>query len=350
MSATAIFRVQSFSPTGVDREKGIVYGCQLAKLGKLAVFSDMAGDRQELMVTPSLVAELLQLFLNEERSTAHWGHDWMSADVDPINSTVATWRNFRTSDDGNLIADCFLWPTDKRESVLHAAENDPLGMMVSMVFDYSGGRDNAKALSVSAADLVSQGAATTALCHAILSTHKPKTAKLNMEVSDLIELLKDPAVRAAIVAMAETVESTEPDEVTSEEVAEMEGLTDESKIAMRDRASLTDEEKKDETQPALMARYRRATLAVAKLAKSKTATLSDDDRKIVAKLAAAEVVRGIGTGSVKLNLSATTAQSDAETFITAQLSAGCKNRGEAIARMAKDKPAIYNAAVSAGKL
>ena len=342
MSATAIFRVQSFSPTGVDREKGIVYGCQLAKLGKLAVFSDMAGDRQELMVTPSLVAELLQLFLNEERSTAHWGHDWMSADVDPINSTVATWRNFRTSDDGNLIADCFLWPTDKRESVLHAAENDPLGMMVSMVFDYSGGRDNAKALSVSAADLVSQGAATTALCHAILSsTHKPKTAKLNMEVSELIELLKDPAVRAAIVAMAETVESTEPDEVTSDEVVEMEDVAD---------VALTDEEKKDETQPALMARYRRATLAVAKLAKSKTATLSDDDRKIVAKLAAAEVVRGIGTGSVKLNLSGTTAQSDAETFITAQLSAGCKNRGEAIARMAKDKPSIYNAAVSAGKL
>ncbi len=234
-----------------------------------------------------------------------------------------------------------MWPTEKREAVLYAAEHDPEGMMVSMVFDYEGGRDDARALSVTSADLVSQGAATTALCHAVLSAHSQKhqTAKLSMDLEELKEALKDPATAAII---REIVNSEEvADAITPDEVADIEAVAE---------ISPTEEEKKDAAPSALMKRYRRATLAIAKLAKAKPEAAEFDEEALLKK-AEARFSKAIGNHAALSDFtSKQTAATEVETFITAQLAAGCKDRASAILRLAKDKPGIYNAAVKSGKL
>lgn len=146
-----------------------IFGCQLARLGKLARFANPhTGKTEELLCTPKLVDSLLALCSEDQRLSAHWTHKWIEGN-EGIDSRVATWRNFRKDDGGNLVADAFLWPTPHKDAILHAALNDPQGIMVSMVFNYEGGKNDAVATGVMAGDFVGKGAMTTALLAALSS-------------------------------------------------------------------------------------------------------------------------------------------------------------------------------------
>jgi hypothetical protein len=204
--ARAILR-NGFSSPAINEDRTAVIGCQLAKIGKRGVYSDPQGNRHEITCTKGLIDGLLAICTENERINGHWTHDWILNNEEGIKTTAATWRNFRLDGQGNLIADAYLFPGQNKEAILHAAENDPQSMAVSMVFDWKGDANNPTAVAVSAADFVERGAITEALCRAVCAaaTKETKTAIL-MEVADLVTLLSDPAVKTAIKAIVESHE------------------------------------------------------------------------------------------------------------------------------------------------
>lgn len=311
---SAILRATLASRSNVDAEKGIVYGCHLAEVGKLAVFANADGNPIEVVVTPALVESLLALCKEEERLNAHWTHSWADSKQDALLSRVATWRNFRKDDDGNLIADAFTAPGDYREAILHWAENDPKGMMVSMIFGYTGGRDNPIAHFVRSADFVAKGAATTALCCAVLSAislNQTQTAKMADPVVDP----NAPPVAAPAPAAP----------FTPEQIAAIQQIV---------QAAMNPPQVDDSSAPAMFAAIR----------KEVAARFGESETKI-ATLAQAAVVRQIGGTAVIANLtklgeSTPDGVTQFKAAVTAQLSAGAPNRGEAIRRVLHDKPEL----------
>jgi hypothetical protein len=331
----AILRYQI--PSGnVDRENFVVKGCQLSKVGKLAVYMDGKGERKEMLITPRLIDSLLSLWHNKERGDAHWGHDWLDTDRDPINFKVATWRNFRKDDEGNLVADAFLWPSEHREAILNAAENDPQGMMVSQVFDHDGGRDDAIATRVFAADFVSEGAATTALLSAKLTaslTTKTKNARMAISLDELKEALSTPDGKAMIRGCLDA-----HDDMSDDDAAEME-----------DAAGVEDDDKKkeDKQSPAAMRvllRYGRTIARLRKLvAKPDTTAILAEVRGELKTIAQAEATAVLGKGAIMKSADGkfVSVGDEAESYIKTAIAGGCKNRALAKARMAKDRPELY---------
>ena len=323
----------------VDPEKGIVRGCKLATANVTATFAGKDGKPVQLKMTPTLIDDLLNLATTQGRLDAYWTHDRLNdgnENADFLHDTVGVWKNFAKDDQGNLIADAVLEPSQYRDRILWKAQNDPAGIMTSLVFDYTGDPSNARARSIDSGDFVRFAAANTALLSAY--THQTKTAKLsNMDITEIIEALKDPAVMEAVKAIVNSPEVA--DAITPDEVAEVEEAAD---------ITPTEEEKKDETAPALMKRYRKAVLAVAKRAK---ATPVAFDEEALLKKAEARFAKSIGSSAVlKDFVRKDNAGDDIETAIQAQLTAGAKDRPTAILRLSKDKPDLYNAAVKAGKL
>lgn len=306
---SAILRESVASRSNVDMEKGIVTGCRLAEVGKMATFAGLDGKATSIKITPALVDSLLVLCSEDNRLSAHWTHDWTMGAQDAIVSRVATWRNFRKDGEGNLIADAFTWPGEHRDAILHAAENDPDGMMVSMVFDYTGGENNPIAQSVAAADFVAKGAATTALCSAVLSAlTKNKTAKM---ADPVVDPNAPPADKTAPVA------PFTPEQVDA--------------INQMIQAALNPPQMDDASAPAMFAAIR----------KEVAARFGESETKI-ATLAQAAVVRQIGGTAVLENLSrqSVVTANPLETAVTAQLAAGAPTRGVAIARALRDKPEL----------
>ena len=168
----------------VDRAEGIVRGCRLAEVNRLAIFAGLDGQPKELFVTPGLIDGLLALCQERKRLSGHWTHDWAHGNQDALLSRVSWWDNFRV-ENGNLLGDAHLYPGDHKERVMYAAEHDPEGMMVSMVFRYEGTPENPRAVDVRAADFVAKGACTTALCTAVLSAlNKNQTALMPDDPTD----------------------------------------------------------------------------------------------------------------------------------------------------------------------
>jgi len=227
--ARAILRNGFSSPT-INADRTAVIGCQLAKVGKRGVYSDAKGERHEIVATAGLIKGLLAICSENERLNGHWTHDWILNNEEGLKTTAATWRNFRLDGQGNLIADAYLFPGSNKEAILHAAENDPQSMSVSMVFDWKGDSNNPTAVAVSAADFVERGAITEALCRAVCaaSTQETKTAIL-MEVADLVTLLSDPAVKTAIKAIVDSHESESESTEETVDPAIMEDVTAEDK-------------------------------------------------------------------------------------------------------------------------
>lgn len=293
-------------PSKVDHEKGIVYGCILAKVNALAVFSSPGNGPTEVLITPSVIDGQLALWKKKDRGDAHWTHSWIEEGDDALKTRVATWRNFRKDEEGNLIADAHLWPSEHRAAILHAAENDPQGMMVSQVFDYRGGRDNAVPVNVRAADFVGIGAATTALLSKFSDIEEEK--QKSMTKAELIALLQDPEVKAAVLG----------------------GIT-------LPVAGLSSAEVDNKITAALSAH--------------KAKELDSDCITAVLTQAEARLVSRIGATPGTHNFSVAIAQGDVkkrvEDYITAVMSAGCRTRGAAIARLTQDNSALYNEAVDA---
>lgn len=278
MPSRAILRCQISNPT-INEDRTAVLGCQLVKINKRGVYMGLDGKQHEIVATKGLVDSLLGICKESERVSGHFTHDWILKGEEGIKTTVATWRNFRLDGQGNLIADAFLWPSDQKEAILHAAENDPRGMAVSMVFDWEGEATNPKAVAVDAADFVERGAITEALCRAVCSA-KTQTKAICMDINELLAALADPQVKEALKAIIKSHEDT------SEVEAEV-GVTAE------------DSKPEDEKQPAIMRAVLRVSRAMnRKLAAIKPEAASIDDaaqEAICKKVEAALVKKGIGT-------------------------------------------------------
>lgn len=327
MSRQAIACFQALLSSGtIDAENGIITGVHVLELGKLASFEGPDGKAKQVTVTKDHVNALLTLAGNRTL-VVHKSHDWHGK-TDGINSQVARLKNHRVDASGDLIADLYLQPGDYRDVALWNAQNDPEGMMISAVYGYDKNDPKCLPKNYIAADLVEVGAGTTALFAQFKQTEQP-TAKL-MEVTEFVEMLKSPEVKTALKAILDSHEDA-PAAPAADEVAEMEDAAD---------IKPTDDEKKDTSPSAMMKRYHRAVLGVAKLAKSKTVIWDDQEIALLTK-AEASFVKKIGSGKIQLNLSADKDTQDAEAYITAQLASGCKNRGEAIARMNRDKKELY---------
>ncbi len=270
-----------------------IFGCQLARLGKLARFANPdTGKTEELLCTANLVDSLLALCSEDQRLSAHWTHKWLEGN-EGIDSRVATWRNFRKDEGGNLVADAFLWPTPHKEAILHAAKNDPTGIMVSMVFNYEGGRDDAKATGVMAGDFVGKGAMTTALL-AALSAVTESTQTSQMDINEIIEALKDEKVQAAVLAIIKSHKADAPDEPDGDEAA-MEDT--ETAAAMTAATGATDADKSDSKAPAVLG----AILTGFKALKRQLDGNQDAVSEKAAVLAEAKFTKAIGTGKFKFS-------------------------------------------------
>ena len=219
----AAFRISVSGKDNVDKENHVVKGCRLAEKDRLAVFNGSDGKPVELMVSGSLIDDLLGLATSAGRLDAYWTHDRLNADnsKDALHDSIGVWRNFAKDESGNLVADLHLGPTEYRDRVLWSAETDPQGIMSSLVFDYTGGRDDAKAQSLFSGDLVRFGAATTALLSAY---QQPKTM-----TPEEIKSTVDEAVKAALAAH---IEANKPADVTAEAAAieAAAGVTDADKL------------------------------------------------------------------------------------------------------------------------
>lgn len=316
----------------IDPENGIIRGVHVLENGKLATFEGPDGKPKSVKITPEHVNALFG-YAGNRTLTVHKSHDWYGKS-DGILSQVGRLKNHRI-ENGNLVADLHLAPGEYRDTALWNAQNDPEGMMLSAVFGYLPNDPKCLPRDYKACDLVETGAGVTALFSAHQTLH---TAKL-MEVSELITLLQDPQVSAAIQAMAKAVDKTSDDsvlpDVSESDVAEME-----------DAAGIAATNPEDKTQPALMARFfKAAPKAVAKLSKA-TATISDDQLAKVAKLAEASLIKHIGTGAILKDL---VRENPAETATAKFNAAVAELEGKGVAKGAAFKaviekqPDLYNA-------
>lgn len=306
----AILRESISSRSNVDELNGVVSGCKLAEVGKKATFMGVDGRPESIEITPGLISSLLAICSEDNRIPGHWTHGWVNGKSDPLESRVVTWRNFSQDTAGNLIADAFVWPGEKRDAILHAAQHDPEGMMVSMVFDYTGTPQNPIAQSVAAADFVAKGAATTALCCAVLSALS-KTAKLDMPDPNPAP---DPSPAPAPAPAAP---------FTPEQISAIQQIV--QALLNPPDADL------GAAMPAMMSAIRKEVGTQITANETHFATMSE-----------AAATRAIGGKAVLTNLQklVDNEENPLEKAVSVQLSAGAPNRGVAIARALRDKPEL----------
>jgi hypothetical protein len=177
----------------IDDGAGIVYGCRVAELGKIACFEGSDGKPRLAKITPEFISALLSHAGNRS-IPVHWTHDYTKSDNDALHAKVGALKAIRRDDAGNAIADLCLAPGEYRDKALWNATNDPTGMMLSPVFTYNKADPKSLPLDFSAADLVEQGAGVTALFSQATTQNQNKT----MDIQELLEALKDPAVKTAL--------------------------------------------------------------------------------------------------------------------------------------------------------
>ena len=305
------------SHSAIDAENGVISGVMVMKLGKLAQFEGEGKVAKRVKITQAHIDALLS-HAGNRAIPMHQTHDWFAsqgtptADTVEMQSRIGALKCLRKDGEGNLIADAYLKSGQTREDILWGAEHNPEDNMLSAVFSYAKNDPLCLPCDFRACDLVPSGAATTAL---FSSFNQNDT---NMDKTALLEMLKDDEVKTALLAL---IPKTETNEVALLKSAE-------------DKADALFTAKKAEI-----------------LAEAKAEAAKDFEANKVALLKEAEasVVKNIGQGGFLKDFGKKDAD-DAEAFITAQLSAGCKDRGQAIARMANDKPELYNTARAAGKI
>jgi len=270
------------------------------ELGAKATFKGKDGKPKTFTVSDKHIDALMS-HAGNRAIPSHWSHDWFGKETDAIHDRVGMLKTFRRDDSGSLIADLHLSPGQYRDKALWSAENEPGNIMLSAVYGYSQFDADCIPSSFEACDLVAQGAAT----YSLLSKANPEENDMTKE--EIIALIKEQSVSKDDLTAA----------LANFKPAVPEGVLTEDKLT-------------------------------AALANFKPAAISDDEKKSIALLAKAEFTKDIGaTGALALGHQK--AGDEFEAAITAQLSAGAKDRPTAILRLAQDKPAIYNAAVAAGK-
>jgi hypothetical protein len=275
-----------------DRIEGrVVYGVRLAEKGKLARFTGEDGKPREIDITEALISELAKL-ANGKTIPAHLSHDYMGADKDAIHARCGAHKNVRVDESGNLVSDFHAMPGDAGDEVLWFAENDPDNAMFSAVFGYNDlGNRKAFPFNFKAADVVAQGAATTAM----FSQTKPDTDMTKEEIQALIT----------------------------------ESIT--AALAAHKPAGVITEAQADERITAALAKYNPAL------------TKEQEDALLVK--AEAKFASHVGTVSKSLGLSLSAdGKVDDHAFVAKVKSyeATGQPRGKAILRAAQDDPANYN--------
>lgn len=338
----AFFRTTT-SPVNqrVDHAAGIIYGCQVVKAGSTARFAGKDGP-EEIDVTPELIKSLASLATGRSLN-AHWSHDWINSEKDPIHDKIGGWKNIRVEENtGNLIGDLHVMPGQYREAVLWLADNTPDGAMMSIVFGYERINDrHAMPKSFSGIDIVEVGAATDAFfSQSIQPKNKPMTKE------ELIALFADPQVKeAARAAFAKD----EGDEKTEKEAADKAAKDKADKeaenaaLAAEKAAGVTDADKKDED--AALPAALRAVSRISRATDRKIAAMAGD----AAVRAEAALTAKIGNGKPLSDLKDADKNETFEQAKIAALAAGCKNEAEAIRFVAAKKPELYNAHMTGGK-
>ena len=115
--------------------------------------------------------------------------------------------------------------------------------------------------------------------------------------------------------------------------------------AAETEAGVTDADKKkeDDEKPASI----RAALRISRATSRQTLAALASSQGETVKLAEAQFTKALGSG--KFSIQADDKGADLEAALAAYTATGA-TRGTAIMRLAKDKPAIFNAAKAAGKL
>lgn len=246
------------------------------EVGKLATFAGEDGKPKSVLITDQHVSALMN-HAGNRAIPSHWSHDWAESDKDPLHMRVGMLNAFRLDDEGNLIGDLHLSPGEHREKALWSAEHEPGNIMLSAVFNYS--KADAKCIprDFQACDLVSKGAAVTAL----LEESKPAS----MDIQELLTALDDPAVKAAVKAILKS--HTGPEEDAAADSAESDaGVSD------------ADKKKDDDQQPALMRAVGRITRAFKRQLGEAVAAQPDKTALLaeVKTAAAAEATALLGKG------------------------------------------------------
>jgi len=316
----AAFQI-SIPKDAIDADKGFIPACKLAQVNRLATFAGKDGKPVEILITPGLIDGLLGLGQKQGRLDAFWTHDRLSDEnqKDHLHDYVAVWKNFRKDETGDLIADAQLAPTPYKDRIMWSAMNDPEGMMVSMVFDYTGGRNDAKPTAICSGDFVKLGAATSALLSAY-----PNQTDTDMTKEEIQAIVKE-AITAALATFKPAAVKSEDD------------MTEADATAIMTAAGVTDADQtaEDKGKPPGV----RAMLAVGRANKRQLAAVAEEagmkaEAAFTAKLGA-KVKEVIGTGGNDKT------KDEFEAAVQAQLAAGAPNRARAVFRVQKDKPDLY---------
>lgn len=331
----AILKFASLTTDKVDAENGVIYGARIAEVGKLARFKNADGKNVKFKVTPEHITAFLA-HAGNRAITSHWTHDYLNEDRDNLHSTTGALKALRRDESGNLVGDYHLAPTEHKQAILWAAQNNPEGMMLSAVFSYAKDDPTCMPQSLDAVDVVETGAATTAL----LSEDTNKTP--NMDIAEFIAMLDDPKVKDAIKALVKA--HKDPAESTDAEDA-----------ALEKDAGVTADDKK--TEDAAMSRagrmaiqFHRAALRIAKTNGAIELAKLSGEIKVQSE---ASVVAALGASPFSAVAAAKKDGDEWENKVQAHLAAmpaGKKDRGTAIMRASRDNPDLYNAARTAGKL
>lgn len=288
----ALFK-SSFGHPSIDTETGVLSGVKVMELGKDASFQSEDGSAKKVTITPDHISALMA-HAGNRAIPSHWTHDYFGKSEDPMHAKVGSLKNFRKDDAGDLIADLHLSPGEHRSTALWNAANDPDGMMISAVFDYAKSDPKCMPLNFRAADLVSQGAATTALFRKATAyfSNEPENKPM-IDIQELIAALSDPtsgphlgaAIKAAIKSAGKGDDDT----------AEM---SDDDTAAMESTADVKPEDKKpeDDQKPALMRRLMPILRAINRrttaLATTETAILEKAKVQAKAEIETAKLGRG----------------------------------------------------------
>lgn len=307
------------------------------QLGKLASFAGEDGKPKQVTITRAHIEALLS-FVGNRAIPMHLTHEWAdaqdkaNADSVEMESRIGALKNFRKDNVGDLIADAYLKSGSTRNDILFGAEHNPEDNMLSAVFDYRKDDPTCMPLNFRAADVVPQGAAVTALFK------QTNTATMAISIDDLKEVCSTPEGKEMLRA---AIKGHDKAQDASEENAAAE---------MESDAGVTEGDKKDsdKSMPAMM----RASVRIARSIKRQTATLTSTKDTILAEaktLVTAEATALLGKSGIPALADAHKTGDEVETALAAYVATGC-NRGTAILRLAKDKPALYNTAKKAGKI
>lgn len=278
-------------------EGRVIVGAKLLENNRDVTYSGADGKPVSFRTNDGLLDGLINHAGNRS-IPAHLTHQWTDGKNDALLSRVGAFKNFRRSDSGDLVGDFHAMPGADGDKMLWLAEHDPEHAALSVVFEWNPIKANgvtyAVPLDFKSADFVASGAGVTAM----LSANLTETDMTKEEIQALVT----ESVTAAL-------KSYKPEGYITKEDA-------------------------DKAVQAALASHK--------------PELTDAQKNEIALLSTAKAVEQIG--KTPFLTSFEKAGDEFESAITAQLSAGAKDRPTAILRLANDKPAIYNAAVLAGKI